>query len=240
MGSDYNFTKFHIGDQAPNEARDELTNFLDSRCTANGLIQVDHAAEAHFIFLLILGSNGWLHFSSKGHYLPLNTLDYDPVVPDLSNWRDSVTCWVREPDSYVLRRYRETKLVASYANLNDGNRFDSQAAAEMWVPKYEDWAQVLSPDTAEAQFYQLLPAPITDDSPTPTWQSNPADLPANFASLFGWDNQLNKATVNEPVPNGGPGYRSEAGTYEDADYETIVRCYAHPEPNGQYQRHWER
>ena len=238
MGSDYHFTKFHVADHDQTAALDELLLFVDDRCSRNGLQPVDDANHAHFVMLAILGAPGWIHFSSKGHYLPLNTLDYQPVVPDLSHWRSSVTCWVRGSDSYVLRRYDGGELSAKYANLNSGNRFESQAAAEGWLPVYEDWMDLLTTSSTPDKFYQLLPGPVTVDSPTPTWQPQPANLPTSFATLFGWNKDLDRATVNHPVKD-GPGYRSKAGTYTDGSARSIVRCYAHPKLPEQYNPHWD-
>lgn len=241
QSDDFNFTKFFLGRGAdPAMQATSLLRFLTARASENGLQPVDNAMEAHFVTMIIRSDTDWLHFDFKGHYLPMDTPDYEPVVPDMSHWKDSVTCWVKEPERYTLRRYHKGDLTAAYANLNYGNHYDSRAAAQDWKPIYEDWQPVLAEEITPASFQSLFPAPqLPGEAPTEVPVIPPKALPDNFAIAFGWDPALNRCAVNLPV-NEGPGYRSAAGDYRDAASGTVtyVRCFAHPKPGDMYSRHW--
>ena len=239
ISDDYNFTKFFLGSTNPEDAVSSLLTFLDKRCNENGLEAVDKAEEAHFVFLAVSSKDRWLHFDSKGHYLPLNTTTYIPVVPDLTNWKPSITCWVRRPDSYTLRLYKQEDMRAAYANLNSGNRFESLSAAEDWVPVFEDWKPYLNDRVTEEEFYHTLPMPDSAEGIRPNPSVKGSDLPELFAYLFGWDKRLNLVATSVPAED-GVGYRSEAGDYydEESGLRTLVRCYAHPDPRDFYHRHW--
>ena len=238
---EYNFTKFYLGDTDPEQAAQEALDYVDGRCRENGLEPVQHASEAHFVCLTTQGNAPWLHFDSKGHFLPLSTHHYLPVVPDLSNWKDSVTIWVREPDSFTLRRYHNGTIQAQYANLNSGQRFESMYAAEEWAPVYEDWEDVLPEGTTAQDFYEALPPPTTLDTPTPIHDLPGAELRERMCKLFAWDERLFGLTVqrNKQLDTGFA-YRDRAGDYADTDtgLVTYVRCYRHLEPGDMYARHW--
>lgn len=241
MGGDFSFTKYFIGDVAQGKAVSELLAHIHERSVENGLLPVADSREAHFVLLVATGSERWLHVNSKGHYLPIDTNDYTPIVHELSHWKESISFWAEPQDSYTLRRYVKGKLTAKYANLNAGNRFTTMEAAEEWLPKYEEWSDVLAPGISEAQFYQYLPAPVNEDMPEPTFSIPASEIPDKLAELFGWDLHLNQVSTDRQTAT-GPGYRSIAGDFPDeaTGIVTYIRCYAHPEPKGQYSRHWKQ
>lgn len=241
QSDDFNFTKFFLGRGAdPANHTASLLKFLTKRASENGLQPVEHATEAHFVAMVIQSDTDWLHFDAKGHYLPLDSADYEPVVPSMSHWKDSVTCWVKEPERYTLRRYHNGGLSAAYANLNYGNHFDSRAAAHDWRPVYEDWKAVLQDDVDKASFKKLFPAPqLPGDASSTANVVPPEALPNNFVTAFGWDPALNRCAINL-LTEEGPGYRSQTGDYRDDASGTVtyIRCFAHPEPGDLYSRHW--
>lgn len=240
MGSEFKFTKYFIGDTDHQAAVSDLLSFINKRCRQNGLVPVDSARDAHFVLLVAEGASRWLHFDSKGHYSPLNSLEFTPVITELSSWKPSISCQITPPDGFVLRQYENGELKARYANLNEGNRFENFQSAEDWVPVHEKWEHLLRTGVTSQDFYAALPAPVFATAPTPTYYTPNAELPGRLCDLFGWEPLLNTVAVNHPVKEGA-GYRSQAGEYLDAasGIRTTIRCWAHPDPKGQYARHWK-
>ncbi|OAV46055.1 hypothetical protein [Lewinella sp. 4G2] len=246
MKGNYKFTKFPIEGDTQESTAAELLELLDTNCRQNGLLPTDNASDAHFVALVMLGEANWVHFDSKGHYQALDETDYLPVIHDLSKWRDSVTCWVYGKHGYTLRRYHLGHLKGQWANLNATNEFDSMDEAEDWLPRFENWKDLVQEDVTEQTFYQSLPPPTVAGSPVPTYSTPPAEIPQRIANLFGWDERFNDASVVVDPANSPDlvrfGYRSATGDYanENLGVRTFVRCYAHPDPQDRYSRHWNK
>ena len=239
MAHEYQFVKLlHDNPDAAAEAAGVL-KLLDERCRAGGLQPVADESKSHFTFLLIHSGSRWLHFDSRGHYLPMDSTDYAPVVHELSHHFPVMTVNARGAYSYALRRYRDGKVLAHYANLMDDRPFPNRTSAEQWNPNYDDWADLLAPGTDRSEFYQRLPAPPHPETPPAPFQYDHYELLDHLALLFGWNGRLNLSSVamiEDGEATRGDDFRSASGDYSDAAHGlTIhVRCYAHPNPGSNY------
>lgn len=237
MHTNFSFLKAYLADRNPAECSDQLREWLDEQCRDNGLLPVANEAEAHFTYLLIESGNKWLHFSYTGHYLPLDTTKYETLTQAVSTQFPLIDCRALDGQTYVLRYFKDTKVLARYTANQNG--FDSPAEAAPWQPLFAQWQELVSRGIKAKDFHRLLPSPSHPGTPIPKEELDYFDLPEHFATIFGWHPDLNYACVEFPHdgPDGrGDFYEPEAEDYTDQErnLRIYIRHYAHPNPGNDY------
>ncbi len=236
MTTDFSFLKLYTGDTGK-MATNSVLQWFDNQCSEHGLVSVPHEDQAHLSVLLIADSGQWLHLDTLGHFLPASTKNYQPIAHQLSTKYPVVGFWGRDNGPYILRRFADGKVTARYAIYEAGRHYPSLDSAELWNPVLEDWQDLLDGEDAVANFYKLLPPPRHPDSPTPTFSFDLFDLPEHFNQLFGWNPELNYASI-EFLPDGPKGrgdfYEADNGDYVDEErkLDIFIRHYAHPDKSG--------
>lgn len=236
MITDFSFTKLYAGD-ATHAAATSVLQWLDDQCSTHGLQPVQNEKTSHFSVLMIVGAGKWLHLDTLGHFLPEATKEYKPLTHLLSEKYPVVSFRGRDGGPYILRRITDGNITARYAVYEAGRRYPTPESAALWNPVLEDWQDLLASDNAAANFYQLLPPPQHPDTPTPTAAFDRFDLPEHFNQLFGWNPELNYASI-EFLPDGPKGrgdfYEANTGDYVDEErkLKVFVRHYAHPTSAG--------
>ena len=239
MITDYSFAKIYAGNAREQTAKD-LLQWLEARCEKHGLLPLPSEQGAHCSVMLISDKTRWLHFSSLGHFLPESTHHYKPFTHLLSQKHPVIGYQGRDGGPYILRRFAAGKVTARYAIFEEGRHFDSEATAMPWNPVREDWQDLLDDAVTEEDFYRLLPSAQHPDAPKPTYSYDLFDLPEHFNRLFGWNPELNYASI-EFYPDGPEGrgdfYEAQSGDYVDQErgLSIFVRHYAHPDAHAGYE-----